>query len=306
MRFKGLDLNLLHALDVLLEERSVSRAAQRLRLSQSAVSAALMRLRDYFADPLLEVRGKRMYPTAFATTLQPRVSAFLAGADAVIGAARNFDPALSTRRFRCAASDYAMAAVLADFTIAIAGEAPLVGFDFEPPGERASRLFERGEIDLVLAPEAYLLADHPGECLFEDRHAVLAWESHPLFRPSARSSITEEAVLGHEHVAVAFGESRVLSFGDRHLTRLAPSRRIVATASSFASVPWLLVRTGRLAVVPQRLAAAFVRHMPLRFAPAPFPIPPLREYVQYPRTRQNDEGLVWLVERLNSFLATRQ
>ena len=63
MRFKGLDLNLLVTLDVLIEERSVSRAAERLHLSQPSVSAALARLRDYFNDPLLEVQGKRMVPT---------------------------------------------------------------------------------------------------------------------------------------------------------------------------------------------------------------------------------------------------
>ena len=67
MRFKGLDLNLLVTLDVLIEERSVSRAAERLHLSQPSVSAALAKLRDYFNDPLLEIQGKRMVPTAHAT-----------------------------------------------------------------------------------------------------------------------------------------------------------------------------------------------------------------------------------------------
>ena len=74
MQFKGLDLNLLVALDMLLETRSVSRAAERMNLSQPAMSAALDRIRGYFGDELLVVHGKRMYPTAFAESLLPRMS----------------------------------------------------------------------------------------------------------------------------------------------------------------------------------------------------------------------------------------
>ena len=92
MRFKGLDLNLLVTLDVLIEERSVSRAAERLHLSQPSVSAALAKLRDYFNDPLLEIQGKRMVPTAHALQLRPVLAEVLGNVDRMIIQARHFDP----------------------------------------------------------------------------------------------------------------------------------------------------------------------------------------------------------------------
>ena len=84
MRFKGLDLNLLYALDVLLEEKSVSKSAERLHLSQPAVSSALKRLRDYFNDPLLEQYGKKMIATPHAHLIQEELKAVLANVDMLI------------------------------------------------------------------------------------------------------------------------------------------------------------------------------------------------------------------------------
>lgn len=92
MRLKGLDLNLLVALDVLLEERSVSRAAERLYVRQPAASAALGRLRDYFKDDILVLHGKRMIPTSYAEDLQPEVRRILRQVDGMISMSTEFDP----------------------------------------------------------------------------------------------------------------------------------------------------------------------------------------------------------------------
>lgn len=106
MRLKGLDLNLLVALDILLDERSVSRAAERLHLSQPAASAALGRLRDYFEDELLVLHGKRMIPTAYAESLVPELKQILAHVDELIATSAEFDPASTERVFRLMGSDY--------------------------------------------------------------------------------------------------------------------------------------------------------------------------------------------------------
>src|SRR5687768_16369244 len=104
MRFKGLDLNLLMAFDTLLHTRSVSRAADRMHLSQAAMSSALGRLRDYFGDQILVVQGKRMYPTAFAASLVPQIRECLRQVEAVIATSPTFDPATSARSFRIVGS----------------------------------------------------------------------------------------------------------------------------------------------------------------------------------------------------------
>ncbi|HSI16835.1 MAG TPA: LysR family transcriptional regulator, partial [Sphingomonas sp.] len=106
MRFQGLDLNLLVALDVLIEERSVSRAAERLHLSQPAMSAALRRLRDYFNDPILAAHGKKMIPTPHALRLRGALRTLLTDVERMVSLSTQFDPATSQRRFRIGTSDY--------------------------------------------------------------------------------------------------------------------------------------------------------------------------------------------------------
>ena len=91
MRFKGLDLNLFVAFDTLLDARSVTRAAERLHLSQAAMSAALGRLRDFFSDEILVVQGKRMYPTAFAQNLVPQVQECLRQIGAMLLTSSDFE-----------------------------------------------------------------------------------------------------------------------------------------------------------------------------------------------------------------------
>src|SRR5215831_9721072 len=106
MRFNGLDLNLLLAFQVLLEERNVTRAARRLNISQPAMSAALSRLREYFQDDILTVQGKQMHPTAQAESLAGPVRKFLADLDALLTRSAAFDPSTTQRTFRLVASDY--------------------------------------------------------------------------------------------------------------------------------------------------------------------------------------------------------
>src|SRR4051812_40500511 len=135
MRFKGLDLNLLVALDALVETRSVSAAARRLHLSQPAMSAALSRLRDYFRDELLVVSGKRMYPTAFAEGLAPQLKECLQGLDALVSSPNLFDPATAQRTFIIVASDYLTTAVLVPLVARLAERAPGVRLEIVLPDE---------------------------------------------------------------------------------------------------------------------------------------------------------------------------
>jgi DNA-binding transcriptional LysR family regulator len=132
MRFKGLDLNLLICLDALLDLRNVTRAAEHLSLSQPAISAALARLRTFFADPLLVQNGKRMMPTPFALRLQPAIRAILEDVDGLVGSSPHFDPASSTRDFRICLSDYLASVLLAPLLRHLAQVAPGCGSTWYP------------------------------------------------------------------------------------------------------------------------------------------------------------------------------
>jgi LysR family nod box-dependent transcriptional activator len=296
MRLKGLDLNLLIALDILLDERSVSRAAARLHLSQPAASAALGRLRDFFKDELLVLHGKRMIPTSYAENLVPDVRRILAQVDGLISMSSEFDPSTSERVFRLMASDYITTVLITPVIATMHRIAPHVRLDIRLPDEQVRIEFERGEVDFLLTPEQYLIPNHPAELLLEEPHVVVGWEHNPVFD----DEVTVEAFLGCGHVAVTLGPSRLPAYAEQELDSMGLVRRIETFAPYFSAVPWLLLETNRLAVIHGRLARAFAKMMPLKIAPLPMSLPVMREMVQFHSARTSDQGQKWLRQLLHN------
>ena len=296
MRFKGLDLNLLVALDALVETRSVSAAARRLNLSQPAMSAALSRLRAYFGDELLVVTGKRMYPTAFAEALTPQLKDCLKGLDVLVSSPNLFDPATAQRTFVVVASDYVTTAVLAPLIARLAERAPGVRLDIVLPNEDSVNQVAEGKVDLLITPDAYVHPEHPAELLFEERHVVVGWRGNPLFD----KPLTEDGVFAAGHVAVSIGHDRVAAFADRQLALMGKPRRVEATVASFTVLPWFLRDSLRLALMHERLAEVMARDFPIVFAPPPFPFPIMRQMTQHHSARAGDQGLQWLKSELTA------
>jgi DNA-binding transcriptional LysR family regulator len=290
MNFRGLDLNLLVALEALLEERSVSRAAVRLNLSQPAMSAALARLRSYFGDDILLPHGKRMHASAFAEGLLPQVRECLQRLESLIATSPAFDPAQSQRTFRIVASDYITAAVLVPMVARLAVSAPQLRLEINATTEQAARLLDEGKVDLLVTPDLYCSPGHPTELLFEEQHVVVGWTRNPLLR----RKLSEAEFLAAGHVAVRIGALRALSYADTQLELQGRKRRVEITVESFTIVPWLLRGTQRLALMHERLARIMAREFPIAVAPMPFRFPVMREMLQYHRARGADEGLAWL------------
>jgi LysR family transcriptional regulator, nod-box dependent transcriptional activator len=294
MRFKGLDLNLLVAFDILMATRSVSRSAEQLHLSQPAMSAALGRLRDYFGDDLLVQQGKRMFPTAYAESLMPMVHDVLRKVDAVITTSTSFDPATSQRTFRLIASDYITAAVIAPLVRKLAIDAPQIKLESVLPSDGSADLIVQGAFDLLITPEQFISPGQPAELLFEEQHVFVGWSANPLFD----RTLTEEDVMAASHVAVQMGNQRTSAFADNIMEKTGRFRNIEVIASSFTIIPWLLIETNRIALMHERLARRMATMFPLAVAPIPFDFPLMREMMQFNRTRSADEGLRWLRERL--------
>lgn len=290
MRFKGLDLNLLLALDVMLDERSVTRAALRLNLSQPAMSAALARLREYFGDSLLVAQGKRMIPTAEALALQAELKPILGDIAELIARSTVFDPAHSDRVFRIAVSDYLVAVLFPKLMPILEREAPRVRLDLVAPSQEAQTELERGELDLLLTPEEHCVPGHPTELLFEERHVVVGWSGNPILA----NSLTEADFFSAGHVAVRVGQVNRASFAESHMDSFPQRRRIEVTASLFTTVPDLLVGTSRIAVMHERLAILFADRLPIVWQEMPFAFPIMREMCQTNRARLGDQGLGWL------------
>lgn len=290
MRFNGLDLNLLVALDALLTERSITRAGERLNLSPSATSNALGRLREYFDDELLVQVGRRMEPTPRAESLHEAVRDVLVRVDSTIAMQPGFDPATSQRSFRIFVSDYAQL-VLMPHLLALAAEQRCTArFEFLPQESNPYRALERAEADLLIIPREFLSPDHPQRTLYAEDFVCVVWRDGAL----ARGELTLERYLAAGHVVMQPPGVQSPSFEAWFLKRNGVERRVAVTSYGFASLPALVVGTEFVATVHRRLAQAFRSTWPIALRPPPVPVSPMEQAVQWHQYRTKDPGLVWL------------
>lgn len=294
MRFQRLDLNLLVALDVLLAEKSVSLSADRLCLSQSATSSALGRLREYFGDELLVVKGRSMVLTARAEELIEPVRTVLEQIRTTIAIAPEFNPATCDRQVRIMASDYSTQVLLAGAFAVLEAEAPHMRFEIIPMGSTPIEMLERGQIDLLLTIDYAISSDHPSQFLFEDDYVVVGDAKNPAMQ----GEMTRDKYFALGHVTARFGRSRTPAFDDWFMRRQKTQRRIEVVAPTFLSQAGLVVGTRRIATMHRRLAQQVVQSMPLVMREVPFDIPPIREAIQWHLTNNNDRALRWVVEQL--------
>jgi len=293
----GLDLNLLVALDALFAEKSVSRAGERLHLSQSATSGALARLREVFQDQLLVPVGRKMVMTPVAEALVDPVRDFLLQAEAILNNNPVFDPASSTRKFRLLMSDYVETVLMTEALPRMEQFAPGIRFEFVSNFEGGFEALDRGEIDLSIAPSLRLTSEHPSEPLFEDEFVCVIWSGNSR----VKSAISLDEYLTMGHIVVRFGKRQELTtFDEWFMERLGHERRIEVVTTAFNLVPQLLVGTYRIATLHRRLALFYQRYLPLKIMKPPFEIATLQESMQWHKSRDRDPGTVWLRSLLKS------
>ncbi len=293
MHFNKLDLNLLVALDAMLAERGISRAAERLHMSQSAMSNALARLRDYFDDELLVQVGRKMELTPRAESLLEPVREVLVRVDTTIAARPLFEPAKSDREFRIFISDYTMMTLMPHLLVLAHEQASNVRFEFLPQTDNPQRALERGEADLLLIPKGYCSPDHPIEPLFEEEFCCAVWSDSAL----AKKDLTFDAYVAAGHVVMQ-PPGGAKSFEAWFMERFGMTRRVEVTTFSFASAPHLVVGTERIATVHGRMGLLARKSLPLKLFPPPVPMPKMEQVVQWHKYRTQDPGLIWLREVL--------
>jgi DNA-binding transcriptional LysR family regulator len=293
MRLDRFDLNLLVALDALLDERNVTRASERLHIGQSAASAALARLRDYFGDELLVPVGRRLELTPLAQSLVEPVRDALQRTRAALALKPGFDPATAERRFAVRASDYVTTVLLGEAVRRLAEQAPRVALDIRSPPADVAEVFDRGGIDLLVMPEQYASRiAHPQERLFADEQVCMVWEGHR----SVGTTLGFEQYMELGHVAVRFGDERSVAFEEWFLPRYGRQRRVESSVDNFTTLPSLLIGTQRVATLHRRLALHFAATLPLRVLDAPFDMPALVEMMVWPRYVDADPAHRWLRE----------
>jgi len=296
MDIKRIDFNLLVTLDTLLVERSVSRAAQRLNLSQPALSAQLARLREMLGDPLFVPSHRGMTPTPLALGMQAPLAAALAQLRDVVTSARAFDPARDEFTVHVACSDYVQSALLLDFTLALRAEAP--GLRIALRAADSARLeaqMEKGEIDLaVLTPEgiAESLRSRP---LFTERYVFIARRGHPALR----RPLDTQRFCELEHVMVSPRGGSFTTPVDEVLDAQGLRRRVVVSASTFHSVLDLVERSDLVALVPARMVEG--RNVRVRVLAPPLPVPGFAIHMAWHDRNHRDAVQRWVRERLVAF-----
>lgn len=298
MRFNHLDLNLLVALDILLEEQNITRAAERLHMTQSATSGVLGRLRSYFEDELLVQVGRKMQPTPYALELMEPVRDVLLKIRSSITSKPAFDPSSSKRHFRLVTSDYLISVLLARVIEKISQEAPFITFEMLGPGDNSSDLLVRGEVDLMIVPERYVLDEHPSQLLFEEEHVCAVWTGNT----QVGDSLTLEQYMDLGHVSVGFGRTRHMSIEEWFMNQYGVTRRLEVITNDFNTLPQLIIGTQRVATMHGRLARLYARHLPLRILPTPVKIPLMREFMLWHRTMDGDPMHRWLREQIGGII----
>lgn len=293
MNLRQFDLNLLVALDVLLEERNVTRAAERLHLSQPAMSRMLARLRHAFGDELLVRVGRNLEPTEFASSIAARVHDTVQELEKLLDASRPFEPKTDSRAFRISASDYAVLVLFGATMRRLAERAPRMAAHFVRLDVDVGERLASGEIDFAVLP-AEFEASLPSVALFEDTWVCAAWAGHP----SIGDRLTIEEFLKHPHLAFNITDPGHASVADEYLAREGHMRRIVASTESFTAAPFLLRGTPLLTILPRRLGERMREAAEIRLFELPFDVPPLREKLAWNPRFTTSPGHMWLREQL--------
>jgi DNA-binding transcriptional LysR family regulator len=291
---RTLDLNLLKAFDALMDERSVTRAAARLALTQPAVSGMLVRLRDAFGDPLFVRASRGVVPTARAEALAPAVRQVLLEVETLLQPPR-FDPAQAELTLTVAATDYALRAAVLPWLVALRAQAPGVRLAVQPIDDaRLAAQLERGEVDLALTtPQAAPPGLH-ARALFDEHYVCVARRGHPVLEPGG---CTLERFCAQDHALVSYGGTPFEGATDRALAGIGRQRRVVTTVGSFMMLPELLRRTDLIAMAPARLV---VDEDGLDSCQPPLAVPGFTKLVVWHARHHHDAGQRWARELLRA------
>ena len=296
LNLRNVDLNLLVVLDALLAERNVSRAGRRVGLSQSAMSAALARLRILFRDPLLVRSGRNLALTQGAEELIIPIREILSRVEQTISERPQFNPRTASRSFSISASDYATLVLLVPFVGRLVVEAPNVAIHILPRFRDVAQVLKIGQADMVIEPcELFADIKYPSQALFSDRWLCAVDAKNPQVR---NNRLTMKQYLQLPHLVYSIGTDRQLNLADQHVGQLGVRRRIEVTVESFLLVPFLLEGTLMVSLILERAARRLAGITSVRTLKPPLSLPDIHEALYWHPRHTSDPGHRWLRERL--------
>jgi LysR family transcriptional regulator, nod-box dependent transcriptional activator len=300
MQLNRFDLNLLIALDALLHEKNVTRAAERVFVSQPAMSAALQKLREFFDDPLLVRVGRDMQLTPRGLSLVGPVREALLQIQATLGTQPSFDPGTVQRTFTLIVSADALLRVMPAVFRRLAQEAPGIRCHVEHFSETTLSRLEYGDADLFLGLNSlrlFGLREFPESLRIVDLRPVRWLCAVSSDHPTVGDAITEEQYLALPHV---FGWPSGHTIPLEELVRrlLSADLDVRATTQGLLEIPFMLSGTQLVATLPEHLAMTLAKLAPVKLMPVPFETPDTREVVIWHKRNEPDPGHAWLREVL--------
>jgi DNA-binding transcriptional LysR family regulator len=291
MNWRAVDLNLLVVFDAVAQDRSVTRASQRLGMSQPAFSHALGRLRHALKDELFLRTPAGMEPTPRAQELIEPVRQALRGLRQALDSSEDFIPGEAQRSFNIAVNNHAALVMTAPLAAAAMAEAPGIRLDFRPSGTLDTpELLDRGELDVALGSRAASGERFADLRLLHDQFVAVLRRGHPAIGDAGYISLQTLAELPHLTVS-STGENT--EFVDEALEQAGLSREVMLRAPLLAAAA-ALVQSDMVAVISGRAAREFARNLPLTVLALPFPSATLTTAMLWHRRSDSVPAHRWL------------
>lgn len=294
---RNFDINLLVAFKALMRERSVSRAAEKMFISQSAMSHVLHRLRQQLDDPVLVKTSQGMQPTERALSLIEPVEKVLREVEQLIQQPSSFDSASSMRRFVLGATDYLEFLLLPPLINQIIPLAPTVDIHVQRTASKFPiESLENNTVDMILGFEVMLSppAQFHRHTLFDDRMACLVRKDHPLAKAG---ELSMDQYLAANHMLISRTGSN-MGLIDDWLAQRKLERRVGLIVPHFLSAPLIVAQTDYILSLPLRIGQQFASFAPLKVLPLPFELPVFNLVMIWHPLRDKEQGHLWLREQI--------
>lgn len=293
---RRVDLNLLIPLNALLEKRHVTRAAESVGIGQSAMSAALARLRRVFDDPLLVRAGRSHELTPTGQALIEPVRSVLVAMEQMLATKPRFDPAGDTRSFTVVASDYVTLILLRPLLEALYDEAPHLSVNVIPVSTATAVELEQAQVDLVVMPRELAspgMARFRNQSLFTDRYVAAVWNQHR----EVADVLTIEQLERLRYVQYN-ARTGTEAYVDTQLKRMGITPNVALSTLSFTLVPSMLPGTSLFAFVHERLILSTPLRRELKILEPPVAFEPIVETMYWHPVFHNDPAHAWLRDRV--------
>jgi len=294
------ELNLLVIFDTIMTEKSITRAAERLSMTQPAVSNAVARMRANWKDDLFVKDGRNIQPTTYAKNLWDQIRGPLHDINKAVEPG-TFDPKTAKRTFRVAVADIVVDTVWLDMRQLFEKEAPGINLHAVPYTiVNTEKILEDADVDLVVSATLPMPGRILSTHLFDSYHLCVMRKDHPL----AKSNLSIEEFAAADHLLISLSGD---SYGptDQALQQLGLSRRVAFTVNHFASAAPLIMNSDLISILPCGAIHKYVASGKLSVTKPPVEIPPTAVSMLWHKRQDQDAGLKWLRQHIEEKLVKR-